>query len=199
MRRGDALGLRALTDQFADAVAADLSNRVRDGRWVTILAWCLARSHEVFHASGGRSLATRTEQRERYAWLRPLELMWVARTIALADDWRDRALARLRRVLSWKENVNRSPNSFATTEDQFRAYRQTGQYGGYRVAFRKWPRMTVLGDGWTPGPTTLGLAKWLDEKLGETRPSGPVSRAMVTRIVFQSGVAMRQSPNIAPV
>ena len=27
-----------------------------------ILAWCLARSHEVFHASGGRSLATRIER-----------------------------------------------------------------------------------------------------------------------------------------
>ena len=60
VRRGDALGLRALADQFADALAPDLSNRVRDGRWVTILAWCLARSQEVFHASGGRSVATRS-------------------------------------------------------------------------------------------------------------------------------------------
>jgi hypothetical protein len=67
VQRGDALGLRALTDQFADAVAPDLSNRVHDGRWVTILAWCLARSHEVFHATGGRSLVTRAEQRQRYA------------------------------------------------------------------------------------------------------------------------------------
>ena len=41
VRRGDALGLRALADQFAEAMA--LSNRVRDGRWVTILAWSLAR------------------------------------------------------------------------------------------------------------------------------------------------------------
>jgi hypothetical protein len=48
VRRGDALGLRALADHFADAVAPGLSNRVRDGRWVTILAWCLARSHTVF-------------------------------------------------------------------------------------------------------------------------------------------------------
>src|ERR1700733_9105027 len=83
VRRGDALGLRALADQFADALAPDLSNRVRDGRWATILAWSLARSQEVFHASGGRSVGSRAQQRERYAWLRPLELMWVARTIAL--------------------------------------------------------------------------------------------------------------------
>jgi hypothetical protein len=72
VRRGDALGLRALADQFADALAPDLSNRVRDGRWVTILAWCLVQSHQVFHAAGGRSVGTRTEQQERYAWLRPL-------------------------------------------------------------------------------------------------------------------------------
>ncbi len=174
VRRGDALGLRALADQFADAIAPDLSNRVRDGRWVTILAWCLARSHEVFHASGGRSLATRIEQRERYAWLRPLELMWVARTIALADDWRDRSLAGQRRVRPWYEDDNRSTDRFGMTEDQFRAYRQTGMYGGYWVAFRKWPSMTVLGDGWTPGPATRGLARWLDEKLGEARPSWPL-------------------------
>jgi hypothetical protein len=62
VRRGDALGLRALTDQFADVLAPGLSNRVRDGRWVTILAWCLARSQEVFHARGGRSVQTREEQ-----------------------------------------------------------------------------------------------------------------------------------------
>jgi len=173
VRRGDALGLRALADQFADAVAPDLSNRVRDGRLVTILAWCLARSHEVFHASGGRSLATRSEQRARYAWLRPLELMWVARTIALADDWRDRSLAGQRRVRPWYEDDNRPTDRFGMTEDQFRAYRQTGMYGGYRLAFRKWPGMTVLGDGWTPGPATLGLAKWLDDKLGQARPSRP--------------------------
>jgi hypothetical protein len=59
VRRGDALGLRALADQFADTLAPDLSNRVSDGRWVTILTWCLARSQEVFHASGRRSVATR--------------------------------------------------------------------------------------------------------------------------------------------
>ena len=51
VRKGDALGLRAFADQFAEALAPGLSNRVRDGRWVTILAWCLTRSHEVFHAS----------------------------------------------------------------------------------------------------------------------------------------------------
>jgi len=174
VRRGDALGLRALADQFADAVAPDLSNRVRDGRWVTILAWCLARSHQVFHASGGRSVATRTQQRERYAWLRPLELMWVARTIALAEDWRDRSLSGQRSVKPWYNDHEHATDRFGMSVDQFRAYRQTGMYGGYRLAFRKWPGMTVLGDGWTPGPATNQLAKWLDARLGAARPPWPL-------------------------
>lgn len=175
VRRGDAIGLRALADQFADSIAPDLSNRIRDGRWVTILAWCLARSHEVYHASGGRSVATRTQQRERYAWLRPLELMWVARTISLAEeDWKARSLAGQRRVKPWYEN-NKSTDRFGMSVDQFRAYRQTGMYGGYRLVFRKWPRMTVQGDGWTPGPATNLLAKWLDERLKAAQPPWPLS------------------------
>jgi hypothetical protein len=43
-------------------------------------------------------------------------------------------------------------------------------YGGYRVAFRKWPGMTVLGDGWTPAKAANDLAKQLDKKLGSARP-----------------------------
>jgi hypothetical protein len=171
VRRGDALGLRALADQVADALAPDLSNRVRDGRWVTILAWCLARSHEAFHASGGRCSVTREDQSSRYAWLRPLELMWVARTISLADDWQERSLAGQRRVRPWYEDTDQTLNRFGMSEDQFRAYRQTGMYGGYRVVFRKWPEMTVQGDGWTPGKATIELAKWLDAKLGKAKPA----------------------------
>jgi hypothetical protein len=174
VRRGDALGLRALADQFADVLAPGLSNRVRDGRWVTILAWCLARSQELFHARGGRSVQTRQEQSERYGWLRPLELMWIARTIALAGDWRDRSLAGRRRVRPWYEDDGRSTPRFGMSLEQFRAYRQTGMYGGYRLAFRKWPNMTVYGNGWTPGPATNRLAKWMDIKLGAARPAWPL-------------------------
>ena len=145
VRKGDALGLRALADQFADAIAPEFSNRIRDGRWVTILAWCLARSQEVFHASTGRAVSTRSEQSARYAWLRPLELMWVARTIALArDDWRERSLAGQRSVQRWSESARSAPR-FGMSVDQFLAYRQTGVYGGYRLAFRRWPQMTAGG------------------------------------------------------
>jgi hypothetical protein len=45
-----------MADRFADAVAPDFSNRIRDGRWVTILAWCLVQSQQVFHASGEKAV-----------------------------------------------------------------------------------------------------------------------------------------------
>jgi hypothetical protein len=122
-------------------------------------------------------VTTRKEQRDRYAWLRPLELMWVARTIALVEDWRDRPLAGQRRVRPWYEDDGQSTDRFGMTVDQFRAYRQRGLYGGYRVAFRKWPNMTAEGDGWTPGPATNGIAKWLDQKLGVARPPWPLHLA----------------------
>jgi hypothetical protein len=43
-------------------------------------------------------------------------------------------------------------------------------YGGYRLAFRKWPGMTLGGDGWTPGPATIGLAEWLNKELKAAKP-----------------------------
>ena len=178
VRRGDPLGLRVLADRFADALAPDLNNRISDGRWVTLLAWSLVRSHEAFHASGGRELVTRQQQTDRYAWLKPLELLWVARTIGLAPgDWRERPLPGRRRVRRWYELDDLKSPRFAMTTDQFRAYRQTGVYGGYRLAFKKWPGMTLRADGWTPGVSANRLAKWLDNKLGE---GNPASRDLAT-------------------
>src|SRR5690606_25933103 len=124
VRRGDALGLRALADLFAEAVAPQLSNRVSDGRWLTILAWCLVRSHQAFRASGGRSTASRQEQWERDEWLRPLELMWVARADANAADWRERPLSGQRRVRPWYQDGGMRPERFGMSDEQFRAYRQ---------------------------------------------------------------------------
>lgn len=174
VRRGDALGLRALADQFAEELAPELSNRVRDGRWVTILAWCLVRSQSAFCAGGGGSISTAFQQKARYAWLRPLELMWVARTICLSRDWKRRSLAGQRRVHPWYEDGRKPLETFGMSGDQLRGYRQTGMYGGYRLAFRKWPGMTNGGDGWTPGPASLNLASWLDDRLGTARPSWPL-------------------------
>jgi len=140
---------------------------VSDGRWVTILAWCLVQSHGVFVKSGGTAVKTRSEQGKRYGWLRPLELMWVARTIQVeSESHRGRGLAGQQAVKKWCENDYKSERPFAMTPDQYRRYRQAGMYGGYRVAFRRWPGLTQDGDGWTPGPATNELAKRLDEKLG---------------------------------
>lgn len=170
-RRGDALGLRALADEFAEAVAPGLTNRVNDGRWVTILAWCLVRSQEVFEADYGSLLATAVEQRHRYEWLRPLELMWVARTIELTEDdtsgRANRAMSGQNSVRRWRERGQNLTDQFGMSEDQFRAYRQTGMYGGYRVAFRRWPGMTKGGDGWTPAGMAIKLANWLNTRLGK--------------------------------
>lgn len=174
VRRGDALGLRAFTDQLADAVAPGLSNRIRDARWVTILAWCLARSHDVFHAAGGRGVVTREQQGQRYAWLRPIELMWMARTIALADDWKARSLAGQRSVLPWYKRDEQKTERFGMSPSRFRGFRQAGMYGRYRRAFRRWPGMTAAGNGWTPAPAANRLAVWLDDKLGAARPSWPL-------------------------
>ncbi|EGF33620.1 hypothetical protein IMCC9480_3398 [Oxalobacteraceae bacterium IMCC9480] len=180
MRRGDTLGLRALADRFADAVAPDLSNRTRDGRWITILAWSLVRAREASHANGARDTAVSEQKKSSYyTWLRPLELLWVARTIALAGtDWRKRSLSGQRRVQPWydeaKEAKSRAAPRFGMSVEQFSAYRQTGMYGAYRLVFRKLPGMTILGDGWTPDTETIALAKWLDRRLGTSRPDWKV-------------------------
>lgn len=169
VRRGDALGLRGLDDQLADAVAPGLTNRTRDGRWLTILAWCLEHSHAVWAQAGGGSVSTREAASRRYAWLRPLELMWVARTLVIAaDDTRGRQLAGQRRVSAWLRE-DRATSRFAMTPDQFRGYRQTGMYGAYRTLLRSLPGMTRGRDGWTPDKSCHTLASALDRKLGKAR------------------------------
>lgn len=171
VRRGDPLGLRPITEVFADAVAPDLSNRIRDARWITILSWCLVRSQAAFHASGGREVVTREQQRQRYAWLRPLELMWIVRTMDGSASWRGRSLPGQRRVRRWVDDNREHSGRYGLSPDQFRAYRQTGSYGAYRLGFRYWPDMSVGGDGFTPGPAARQLARWLDSKLGTARPA----------------------------
>ena len=150
-RRGDALGLRALADTFADAVAPDMSSRIVDARWITILSWCLVQSHETFRASGGTTTYSRADQRERYEWLKPLELMWIARTILCADNWSKRQLPGRRGVARWCNGSRAKAQTLGLSEEQYGRYRDGGPYGAYRRAFRKWPGLTDAGNGWTPG------------------------------------------------
>jgi hypothetical protein len=58
IRRGDALGLRAGADYFADLIAPGLSNASSDARWITLLSWCLAVAHRMAKRRGRGSRAT---------------------------------------------------------------------------------------------------------------------------------------------
>jgi hypothetical protein len=171
LRRGDALGLRAGADYFADLLAPGLNNNSSDARWITLLSWCLCRSHEVWRSAGGGDLSTREGQRARYAWLRPLELLWVDR--ALEAGVANAQLPGRLSVGRWRK-ANRKLENFAMSEDQFRRYRVVGAYGGYRVVFRAGNGLTGGGDGWTPGTVALELSKIVNAMLPrDARPEAP--------------------------
>jgi len=161
VRRGDALGFRAGADYFADLVAPGLSNAASDARWISLLSWCLEWSHVVWQRAGGGDLSRRDGQRERYAWLRPLELLWVDRTL---ESGQTTGQLRGRRSIQRWRKAERRPLHFAMSPDQFRRYRQVGTYGAYRVVLRTVPGLT-MGDGWTPADTALQLATLVNESL----------------------------------
>jgi hypothetical protein len=161
VRRGDALGLRAGADYFADLLAPGLSNAASDARWISLLSWCLKWSHVVWTNAGGSDLSRRDDQRARYAWLRPLELLWVDRTL---ESGQTTGQLRGRRSIGrWRKADRQLPN-FAMSPDQFRRYRQVGTYGAYRVVLRTVPGLTT-GDGWTPDATALALADLVNNSL----------------------------------
>lgn len=162
VRRGDALGLRAGADYFADLIAPGLNNGTSDARWITLLSWCLKWSHIAWHNAGGGDLSRRDVQRARYAWLRPLELLWVDRTLESGQTTGQ--LRGRRSIERWRKDDYKSLN-FAMSDDQFRRYRQVGTYGAYRVLFRTITGLTSDNDGWTPGDTALKLADIVNENL----------------------------------
>lgn len=164
VRRGDALGFRAGADYFAELLAPGLSNSTVDARWITLLSWCLKWSHVAWSSAGGGDLSLRDEQHARYAWLRPLELLWVARTLKAGQDTGQ--LRGRRSIERWFKVNEQSPN-FGMSPDQFRRYRQVGMYVAYRVVFRNVAGLTT-GDGWTPGNTALKLADLVNYSLPGT-------------------------------
>ena len=161
VRRGDALGLRAGADYFADLLAPGLSNGTSDARWISLLSWCLKWSHIVWREAGGGDLSTRDGQRARYAWLRPLELLWIDRTLEAGQTTGQ--LRGRRSVERWRKD-DRNEREFAMSPDQFRRYRQVGSYGAYRVMLRALPGLTT-GDGWTPAATAHRLADLANQSL----------------------------------
>lgn len=165
VRRGDALGWQNIAENFANMLAPSLSNQTWDARWLTILCWCLTVSKKV---PIDDPLYTRDGQRQRYEWLKPLELLWIARTLELkgADNIKGIQLRGIRAVKRW----DKSDCAFGLSLDQWKRYRQTGMYGAYRVALRKLPGLTMDEDGWTPGPIGDKLARLLTRKLGGSAP-----------------------------
>ncbi|MBS0212001.1 MAG: hypothetical protein JSR26_02310 [Proteobacteria bacterium] len=138
-----------------------MSNATSDARWITLLSWCLKWSHVVWESTGGGDLSGRDAQRARYAWLRPLELLWIDRTIESGQTTGQ--LRGRRSIERWRLAKRQLPN-FAMNPDQFRRYRQIGIYGAYRVILRA-ERELTRGDGWTPARTTLDLANLVNQSL----------------------------------
>lgn len=166
IRRGDALGLRSGADYFAELLAPGLNNAASDARWISLLSWCLKWSHVVWKNAGGGDLSRREGQRTRYAWLRPLELLWVDRALECGQS--SGQLRGRRSVERWRR-ANRKPENFAMSTDQFRRFRQVGTYGAYRVVLRNVPGLT-MGDGWTPDTTARALAELVNDSMpGEVR------------------------------
>lgn len=161
IRRGDALGFGAGAGYFADLVAPGLSNGTSDARWISLLSWCLKWSHVVWTKTGGGDLSRSDDQRARYAWLRPLELLWVDR--ALESGQTTGQLRGRRSIERWRRADRRRPD-FAMSPDQFRRYRQVGTYGAYRVVLRNVRGLTT-GDGWTPGAAAIKLANLVNDSL----------------------------------
>lgn len=161
IRRGDALGFRAGADYFADLLAPGLSNAASDARWISLLSWCLHWSHVVWRNAGGGDLSRRDGQSARYAWLRPLELLWVDRTLESGQNTGQ--LRGRRSVERWRRSDRQLPN-FAMSPDQLHRYRQVGTYGAYRVVLRKMRGLTT-GDGWTPVDIGLKLAAFVNNSL----------------------------------
>jgi hypothetical protein len=166
-RRGDALGLRGLADRFADALAPGLSNATIDARWVTLLAWSLQASHEVWARAEHDDLRRREAQQRRYAWLRPLELLWVTWALRTQERPAGRQLPGQRSVRRWLSDEAR-PAHFGMRPEQYRRFRQTGIYGAYRTLFRRIPALTLGergSDGWTPGAGTNALFRFVNSEL----------------------------------
>ena len=85
IRRGDALGLRAGADYFADLLAPGLSNATSDARWISLLSWCLKWSHVVWSNAGGGDLSRRHVV--SIARLQPVIRPSVPASVRLAEGW----------------------------------------------------------------------------------------------------------------
>lgn len=163
-RRGDPLGFRASANRFADVLAPGLSNRTVDARWLTLLCWALDRSRSAWDAHGLGALHRQGATRDFYDWLRPLELLWVARTLKLAPSPAGRQLPGRRAIQPCLGESARLDRTFGLSASQLQRYRFSGIYGAYRSALRMLPGLTN-GDGWSLGPVGEQLATYCHRQL----------------------------------
>lgn len=160
-RRGDPLGLRNVNDEASELLAPGLTNRTLDARWLSLLSWSLVQSHRAWGGSG--SLRTSDERWRRYEWLRPLELLWVARTIIVnGRGYRALHWPGYQAISGWL--YDKKSSNFGMTEHQLRNYRPLGAYGSYRVVLKS-PGFTINSDGWTPGNGAIALSQIVDARL----------------------------------
>jgi hypothetical protein len=169
VRRGDPLGLRTASDRIADILAPGLSNRTHDARWLSILSWILVQVDEarrVFRYDRLEQI-DRDAAREIYEWIRPLELLWIKRTLKLSDPrtWSMRQLPGRRAVEQWD---GRSPR-FGMNTNQFNRYRFAGVYGAYRTLLCSLPGMTIGGDGFRPDGKARSLSQAIENAVPKAR------------------------------
>ncbi|CAB3800654.1 hypothetical protein [Pararobbsia alpina] len=169
IRRGDPLGMRAIAEDMADQLAPGLSNRTMDGRWISIVCWAVGQGYEAWRALNGHasadSIALPKAADEVYSWIRPLEALWIARTVYLTEDaGRGRQLPGLQAARRWLDH-DESKDRFGFSESSYERYRFTGAYGGYRVLLRSLPGLTVGGDGWRLDKVGQTLAHSVQERV----------------------------------
>ena len=140
--------MRPIAEDMADVLAPGLSNRTFDGRWLSIVCWALQQSYSAWWALGTVDAddpgITRDAAKDIYSWLRPLELLWVTRTVEKTKDrGKGRQLPGVRAVRHWLE-CGRNRERFAFGLRSYLQYRFTGVYGAYRAALRWLPGLTVM-------------------------------------------------------
>jgi hypothetical protein len=172
VRRGDPLGFRQTADWYADLLGPGLSNRTIDARWVTLLLWVLHKANGAWqHFHDGTPLDDAATARAYYEWIKPLELLWVARTATLCNgDGKGRQLPGIRGVNRWLENEGQLPH-FGLSTDQYGRYRQTGIYGAYRVLLRQAADLTIDGKGFRPTRSCTDLIELVEQDVPNLRRS----------------------------
>lgn len=181
-RRGDALGLGNIAEDFANILAPDLSNRTRDARWISILSWCLCMSENApWRQKGSNGGWSSDLSRSRYEWIQPLELMWIYRTYNITMEYKGFQLPGIRTVKKLVDEKRSIPSTFDLSDDQLHRYRFIGIYGSYRTALRFLPGLTENEDGWTPGEKAKMLAAIVSEKIKFPVPESISAKAKVDK------------------